>query len=78
MFAKLDFTPQTKDLFWEEKIKRAINDSNDMKEVKEIAILLAKIATQRSGIVAGLTKALMKTELPAVRGCEETVSQSDG
>lgn len=64
MFSKLDFTPQTKDLFWEEKIKRSIKDSNDMKEVKEIATLLAKIATQRAGIVSGLTKALMDAEFP--------------
>jgi G:T-mismatch repair DNA endonuclease (very short patch repair protein) len=64
MFSKLDFTPQTKDLFWEEKIKRSIKDSNDMKEVKEIATLLAKIATQRAGMVSGLTKALMDAEFP--------------
>ena len=64
MFSKLDFTPQTKDLLWEEKIKRSIKDSNDMKEVKEIATLLAKIATQRAGMVSGLTKALMDAEFP--------------
>ena len=64
MFSELDFTPQTKDLFWEEKIKRSIKDSNDMKEVKEIATLLAKIATQRAGMVSGLTKALMDAEFP--------------
>ena len=64
MFSKLDFTPLTKDLFWEEKVKRSINDSSDIKEVKEIATLLAKIATQRAGMVSGLTKALMDAEFP--------------
>ena len=32
------------------------------KELKEIATLLAKIATQRAGVISGLTNALMEAE----------------
>ena len=77
MFAKLDFAVPTKDMFWEEKVKRFIDNSSDIKEVKEIAILLAKIATQRAGMVSGLTRALMETEFPVEVVCEEMKNRSD-
>ena len=62
MLIPLDFTVPTKDLFWEEKVKRSIDNSSDIKEVKEIATLLAKVASQRAGIINGLTKALTEAE----------------
>ena len=77
MFAKLDFTTPTKELFWEEKMKRFIDNSSDIKEVKEIAILLAKIATQRAGMISGLTQALVETEFPVESVCEGRKNQSD-
>jgi hypothetical protein len=65
MFSKLKFEPPTKDLFWEEKVKRTIESMETTKELKEIATLLARIATQRAGIISGLTKALMEAEFPS-------------
>jgi len=64
MFSKLKFEPSTKDLFWEEKVKRTIESMDSTKELKEIATLLARIATQRAGVIAGLTNALMEAEFP--------------
>ena len=63
MFSELKFEPATKDLFWEEKIKRSIESMETTSELKELAILLARIATQRAGVINGLTKALMDAEL---------------
>jgi len=64
MFSKLKFEPSTKDLFWEEKVKRTIESMDSTKELKEIATLLARIATQRAGVITGLTNALMEAEFP--------------
>ena len=65
MFSQLKFEPSTKDLFWEEKVKRTIESMETTKELKEIATLLAKIATQRAGVISGLTNALMEAEFPS-------------
>lgn len=65
MFSELKFEPSTKDLFWEEKVKRSINDMTSVSELKQIATLLAKIATQRAGMINGLTEALIKAEFPS-------------
>jgi hypothetical protein len=77
MFAKLDFTVPTKDMFWEEKIKRHIENSDDIKEIKEIATLVTRIASQRAGIISGLTRALMATEFPVEVVNEEWENFSD-
>jgi len=65
MFSELKFEPSTKDLFWEEKVKRTIESMDTTKELKEIATLLARIATQRAGVITGLTNALMEAEFPS-------------
>ena len=62
MLIPLDFSIPTKDLFWEEKVKRSIDNSSDLKEVKEIATLLAKVASQRAGVINGLIRALSEAE----------------
>ena len=36
MFSKLKFEPSTKDLFWEEKVKRTIESMETTKELKEM------------------------------------------
>jgi hypothetical protein len=53
---KFDISPSINDLFWEEKIKRTIEECNSISELKKIAILLARIATQRQGVILGLVK----------------------
>lgn len=65
MFSNLKFEPSTKDLFWEEKVKRTIESMDTTKELKEIATLLARIATQRAGVITGLTNALIEAEFPS-------------
>lgn len=53
---KFDIEPSMDDLFWEEKIKRSIQDCNSVSTLKEMATLLARIATQRQGVIRGLIK----------------------
>jgi hypothetical protein len=53
---KFDIEPSIDDLFWEEKIKRTIQECNSVSMLKEMATLLARIATQRQGIIKGLVK----------------------
>jgi len=53
---KFDIEPSIDDLFWEEKIKRSIQECNSVSTLKEMATLLARIATQRQGIIKGLVK----------------------
>ena len=48
--------PSIDDKFWEEKIKRLIDDCNSVSQLKKIATLLAKVATQRQGAIRGLVQ----------------------
>ena len=48
--------PTLDDKFWLEKIKRSIEDCNSVSTLKEMATLLAQIATQRQGVIRGLVQ----------------------
>jgi hypothetical protein len=48
--------PSIDDKFWFEKTKRAIQDCNSVSTLKEMATLLAQIATQRQGCIRGLVQ----------------------
>jgi hypothetical protein len=48
--------PSIDDKFWLEKIKRSIQDCGSMSELKEMATLLAQIATNRQGVIRGLVQ----------------------
>ena len=50
----LKFEMSPEDMFWQEKMMRQINDCNSISELKEIATLLTKIATQRQMAIKGL------------------------
>jgi hypothetical protein len=50
----LKFESSTEDLFWQEKMFRTINDCTSISELKEIAVLLTKIATTRQIAIKGL------------------------
>ena len=54
--SKFDIEPSIDDLFWEEKIKRSIQECNSVSALKEMATLLARIATQRQAVIRGLVK----------------------
>jgi hypothetical protein len=53
---KFQIEPSMEDKFWEEKIKRSIDDCNSVSTLKEMATLLARIATQRQGVIRGLVQ----------------------
>jgi hypothetical protein len=53
---KFQIEPSMEDKFWEEKIKRSIEECNSVSALKEMATLLARIATQRQGIIRGLVQ----------------------
>jgi hypothetical protein len=55
----LQFEMSPEDSFWQEKMIRSINDCNSMSELKEMATLLTKIATQRQVAIKGLVKDAM-------------------
>jgi hypothetical protein len=46
--------PSLDDKFWLEKIKRTIEECNSVSTLKEMATLLAQIATNRQGVIRGL------------------------
>ena len=48
--------PSIDDKFWEEKITRLIDDCSSVSQLKEIATLLARVATQRQGVIRGLVQ----------------------
>jgi uncharacterized protein (DUF885 family) len=54
--SKFEIEPSIEDKFWEEKIKRSIDECNSISALKEMATLLARIATQRQGVIRGLVQ----------------------
>jgi hypothetical protein len=46
--------PTLDDKFWLEKVKRSIEECNSVSTLKEMATLLAQIATNRQGVIRGL------------------------
>ena len=55
----LQFEAGPEEMFWQEKMIRQINESTSLDEVKEIAVLLTKIATTRQIAIKGLVKDAM-------------------
>ena len=56
----LHFESSPEDLFWQEKMFRTINECTSLSELKEIAVLLTKIATTRQMAIKGLVKDAME------------------
>jgi len=54
--SQFQIEPSLDDKFWEEKLKRTIQECNSVTTLKEIATLLARIATQRQGVIRGLAQ----------------------
>ena len=54
--SQFQIEPTLDDKFWLEKVKRSIQDCNSVDALKEMATLLAKIATQRQGVIRGLVQ----------------------
>jgi hypothetical protein len=53
---KFQIEPSLDDKFWFEKVKRSIEECNSTSALKEMATLLAQIATQRQGVIRGLVQ----------------------
>lgn len=53
---KFQIEPTLDDKFWLEKIKRSIQECDSVSTLKEMATLLAQIATQRQGVIRGLVQ----------------------
>lgn len=54
--SQFQIEPTLDDKFWLEKVKRSIQDCDSVGALKEMATLLAKIATQRQGVIRGLVQ----------------------
>lgn len=52
----LKFEMSTEEMFWQEKMLRQIESCGSIKELKEIATLLTKVATQRQVAIKALVK----------------------
>ena len=55
----LQFEMGPEEAFWQEKMIRSINECSSISELKEMATLLAKIATMRQVAIKGLVKDAM-------------------
>jgi hypothetical protein len=53
---RFQIEPSLDDKFWEEKIKRTIQECDSVSTLREMATLLARIATQRQGVIRGLVQ----------------------
>ena len=56
----LQFEMSPEEAFWQERTIRSIKESTSLEEVKEIAVLLTKIATTRQIAIKGLVKDAME------------------
>ena len=54
--SEFQIEPTLDDKFWEEKVKRSIQECNSVSALKEMATLLLRIATQRQGCIRGLVQ----------------------
>jgi hypothetical protein len=54
--SEFQIEPTLDDKFWEEKVKRSIQECNSVSALKEMATLLAQIATTRQGCIRGLVQ----------------------
>lgn len=77
VFGGMDLKPTLNDLFWKEKTQRMINECNSVSQLREIAILLLTVATQRQGVICGLMKkVLLESKRPSLTPGPMSTSES--
>lgn len=77
VFGGMDLKPTLNDLFWKEKTQRMINECNSVSQLREIAILLLTVATQRQGVICGLMKkVLLESKGPSLTPGPMSTSES--
>lgn len=70
--------PTLDDKFWLEKVKRSIQDCDSVSTLKEMATLLAQIATNRQGVIRGLIQDMFIFNNVAVEPSDVTNPQVPG
>ena len=60
--SRLELDPGLDDLFWKEKVSRAIKDETSIATLRKYADLLLTLAVQRQGVIKGLAKELLTTK----------------
>lgn len=77
VFGGMDLKPTLNDLFWKEKTQRMINECNSVSQLREIAILLLTVATQRQGVICGfMKKVLLESKGPSLTPGPMSTSES--
>lgn len=71
---KFQIEPTLDDKFWLEKIKRSIEECNSVGALKEMATLLAQIATNRQGVIRGLIQDMFIFNNVSVEGAVDNPS----
>ena len=71
---KFQIEPTLDDKFWLEKIKRSIQDCDSVSTLKEMATLLAQIATNRQGVIRGLIQDMFIFNNVSVEGAVDNPS----
>ena len=66
--------PTLDDKFWLEKVKRSIQDCDSVSALKEMATLLAQIATNRQGVIRGLIQDMFIFNNVSVEGAGDNPS----
>jgi len=66
--------PTLDDKFWLEKVKRSIQDCDSVSALKEMATLLAQIATNRQGVIRGLVQDMFIFNNVSVEGAVDNPS----
>jgi hypothetical protein len=66
--------PTLDDKFWLEKVKRSIQDCDSVSALKEMATLLAQIATNRQGVIRGLIQDMFIFNNVSVEGAVDNPS----
>ena len=59
---QLELDPGLDDLFWKERIQRAINETTSVDTLKQYTTLLLGLCTQRQGVIKGLVKEVLTTK----------------
>lgn len=70
--------PTLDDKFWLEKVKRSIQDCDSVSTLKEMATLLAQIATNRQGVIRGLIQDMFIFNNVAIEPSDVTNPQVPG
>jgi len=67
--------PSMSDLFWQEKVKRAIKDTDSKETLREIATMLCEISIKRQAVVRALIRDMFELQGVHITGAEMDVPE---